>query len=173
MTLQARSSTTWAAVLLALLVPAVGHGTEFINRRDQARGNFLSAPAGIFRHYCAHCHGEDGKGQGRLWSSEMSPKPTDLTGLEADEATLANMIRDGTAAQGKSPLCPPWGRTISPQDRMRLTRYILALDGGPPQPVSSAVSAPAAREPFPWLSLLVIVAASIMLWQQRRGRAVG
>ena len=42
---------------------------EFINRRRQVQGAALTTREGLYLHYCAHCHGEQGKGDGRLWTT--------------------------------------------------------------------------------------------------------
>ena len=99
------------------------------NRREQATGAFLATPQGVYQHYCAHCHGEDGKGGGRLWTSELSPTPSDLTETSLDETALAQFIDEGSASSGRSNLCPPWGNTILTADITRLTRHILSLNG--------------------------------------------
>ncbi|MFQ5742463.1 MAG: c-type cytochrome [Acidobacteriota bacterium] len=145
--------------------PAIG-GPGFIDRRHQATGAFLATAEEIYRHYCSHCHGEDATGGGRLWASELSPEPPDLTTLEADEAYLVAAIRDGSATHGKSNLCPPWGRTISPPDVQRLARYLLEL-GGQSSPVrdQTAAASDLQRQPFPWLLMLVVFGEIAILWR--------
>ena len=124
------------AVVVSAVSPQAARGEELINRREQARQAFLATPQGLYQHYCAHCHGEDGKGGGRLWASDLPARPADLTSLGKDKQYLAAAMRDGSAAQGKSNLCPPWGRTLSPANVERLAQYIISLGGKTPTPLS-------------------------------------
>ena len=155
------------ALVTAACIPqaALGENLNIINRRDQAREAFLAAPQGIFRHYCAHCHGEDAKGGGRLWASDLSPEPPDLTVLNDKQYVIA-VIRNGSEAQGKSNLCPPWGRTISPANVERLAQYIFSLRGKnsppPPGPVTDV------RETFPWLLVSLLLGQAVVLWRMLR-----
>lgn len=153
------------AVLALVLGSGRVDGQEFINRQAQARGMFLATPRGIYDHYCAHCHGDEAKGNGRLWSSELAPTPTDLTALGASEQDVVAMIRDGSAALGKSNLCPPWGRTLSAPDIERLARYLVSLAGRtPPPPVSAARREPE-RGPFPWIPTTALLGEAVLLWR--------
>ncbi len=157
------------AVFLAVLAPRAAMGQEeLVNRRDQARGAFLATPRGIYRHYCAHCHGDDATGGGRLWTSELSPSPADLMALDTEPGDLIAAIRDGSAARGKSSLCPPWGGTISATDIERLAQYITSLaEATSPQPAAEAPTEPV-REPFPWLLSALVLAEIILLWWMLR-----
>ncbi len=72
-----------------------------------------------YQHYCAVCHGPHGKGDGQYYSDTLDPRPADLVALTAagqlSEDHLARVIREGSAAVGKSALCPPWGRVLTDQ----------------------------------------------------------
>lgn len=163
-----------SAALLAVLAPALsaislGQEDLTINRREQARGNFRATPQSLYAHYCAHCHGEDGTGGGRLWASELSPPPADLTSLGADRSYVVETIREGSAVHGKSSLCPPWERTLSAPNIERLAQYIASLSSGssgsgsseaPPELETQPI-----REPFPLLLMLVVVAEGALLWR--------
>ncbi len=167
------------ALVIVLFIAQTGHGQEIINRQEQARGMVLTTPQSIYRHYCAHCHGENATGGGRLWASELSPTPANLTMLGAGEDYLIAAIRDGSTAHGKSNLCPPWGRTISPANIERLARYVASLGGktstsGPAGAEARGSLPEPAREPFPWLLGLFIPAEVGVLWvmlQRRKGDA--
>lgn len=167
------------AFVMVLFIAQVGRGQEIVNRREQARSMVLMTPQSIYGHYCAHCHGEDATGGGRLWSSELSPTPANLTTLGADEDYLIAAIRDGSTAHGKSNLCPPWGRTISSANIERLARYVASLGGKtttspPPRARAGGSLHEPLREPFPWLLGLLIPAEVGVLWvmlQRRKGDA--
>ena len=157
-----------AALLLALATqdpaPQSPGPADFINRRDQARSAFLASPGGIYGHYCAHCHGDDARGNGRLWVSEMPANPPDLTALGEDREYLVTAIRDGSASHDKSNLCPAWGQTISSENVERLAQYIESLgdeaDGAlsSTETTESFAAEPIAEEPFPWLLSLLVLA---------------
>ncbi len=157
-----------------LAFPQGGVGEQVINRRDQASGAFLATPQGMYQHYCAHCHGEDGKGGGRLWTSELSPTPTDLTATGLDETALAKFIDEGSAASGRSNLCPPWGNTISRQNIKRLSMHILSLNGErvaaePQAPLES----PGDSAPWFWILLVIVEVLAIgLLFTRRTSRKV-
>ncbi len=157
------------AAVLAMIAPSASLGQEdlTIDRRQQARDAFLATPQGVYEHYCAHCHGDDGTGGGRLWASELSPPPADLTALGEDRDYVIEAIRDGSAVHGKSNLCPPWGSTISATNIERLAQHVVSLGGERAsemdvQPVSAS---------FPWLLLLIVLAEIALLWWMLRKEA--
>lgn len=163
-------------LMFALAVPSLAQGRKAMldqrrqlkNRRDQARKVFLATPRGIYSHYCAHCHGDDAKGSGRLWASGLEPLPADLTRSKLDQAGLAKFITNGSAAAGRSSLCPPWGRTISPPNIERLAGHIAALGGRTPaqskEPSNQQPPKPAG-ESFPWLlAALLPVELLLLAW---------
>ena len=82
----------------------------------------------VFARYCATCHGDEGKGDGQN-ASNLNPPPPDLTTSPniADAAYVRRVIAEGSAAAGRSPLSPPWGRTLSPQQIDYVSLYCIAL----------------------------------------------
>jgi mono/diheme cytochrome c family protein len=82
----------------------------------------------VFDQYCATCHGDAGKGDGQN-ASNLHPAPPDLTQSKtmADRNYVRRVIAEGSAAVGRSPLSPPWGRTLSAQQIDYVTAYCLAL----------------------------------------------
>lgn len=89
----------------------------------------------LFRQYCATCHGRDGKGDGQN-ASTLNPVPPDLTTLKPppDEAFLRRVITLGSAAIGRSPLSPPYGRSLRAQEIDDLVLYCQALGRTKPKP---------------------------------------
>lgn len=156
----------WALCLSVLISQGAAGQQDFINRREEARRATLATPQGLYVHYCAHCHGDDATGGGRLWASELSPPPADLTTIAIDRTALVAAIRDGSAAHGKSNLCPPWGRTIALPDIERLASYIASLQSSKTSTAPAAAGAPPppAREPFPWLLAGFLLAEVGLLW---------
>ncbi len=167
-----RSNVAIAFALVTIVCSLRAAAAEdLINRRDQARGAFLAAPQGIYEHYCGHCHGEDAAGGGRLWATELSASPADLTALRQPKEYILAWIRHGSAAQGKSSLCPPWGRTLSPANVERLALYIASLGSETSQrPAEPATAAESVREPFPWLLAAVLLLEIVLLGAMLRRR---
>ncbi len=82
----------------------------------------------LFHHYCATCHGDEGKGDGQN-ASNLNPPPPDLTAPKSppDPVFLRRVIAQGSAAVGRSPLSPPWGRSLREQEIDDLVLYCRAL----------------------------------------------
>ncbi len=77
----------------------------------------------IYIEHCAPCHGETGKGNGNYYASGLKPKPRDFTGpkfmKQVKDEYLIEVIKNGTAAFGKSPFCPPWGATLGEEEKIK------------------------------------------------------
>jgi mono/diheme cytochrome c family protein len=82
----------------------------------------------LFLHYCATCHGDEARGDGQN-ASNLNPPPLDLTisTRTHDAALLRKVIAEGSAAVGRSPLSPPWGRSLSRQEIEYLVTYCQSL----------------------------------------------
>ena len=88
----------------------------------------------IFRHYCAHCHGDSGAGDGQN-SFGLAVAPRNLRAAELDgrtDAELHGVIADGGAAHGLANLMPPWGQVLEPKridDLVGLIRVLPDVPG--------------------------------------------
>ncbi len=104
--------------------PALGQ--EVFNRRQQQVAASLSHPQGVYRHYCAHCHGGNAQGRGRLWVEELSPKPTNLRKLaqQKKKQYFVEAISHGSSFHRKTSYCPPWKYTLSKSTIERLAFYL-------------------------------------------------
>ena len=82
----------------------------------------------LFQQYCRTCHGDEGRGDGQN-ASNLKPPPPDLTisRNDRDAASIKKVINEGSAAIGRSPLSPPWGRNLSGEQIDDLVAYCLAL----------------------------------------------
>ncbi len=82
----------------------------------------------VFARYCATCHGDAGKGDGQN-AYTLKPPPPDFTTSKAmaDASYVRRVIMEGSAAVGRSPLSPPWGRTLSAQQVDYLVLYCQAI----------------------------------------------
>ena len=85
----------------------------------------------VFRFYCAQCHGAGGKGDGPNVTKDFPVSPRDFTNAkEMDKLTdadIKNVILDGGAAASKSPMMPPWGKTLSEADVEVLIKHLRKL----------------------------------------------
>ena len=110
--------------------PPADPSLEALRAEDQAAGLTYAQGQGkhLFDHYCATCHGDGGKGDGQN-ASNLNPPVPDLTTSRslADPAYVRRVIAEGSAAVGRSPLSPPWGRSLSPQQIEYLTQYCRSL----------------------------------------------
>ena len=100
-------------------------------RAEERAGNLTyveSQGRRLFVHYCATCHGEEARGDGQN-ASNLRPAPPDMTTstTSRDPALVRRVITEGSAAVGRSPLSPPWGRSLSPQQIDDLVAYCQAI----------------------------------------------
>ena len=100
-------------------------------RAEERAGNLTyveSQGRRLFVHYCATCHGEDAHGDGQN-ASNLKPAPPDMTtsATSRDPALVRRVITEGSAAVGRSPLSPPWGRSLSRQQVDYLVAYCQAI----------------------------------------------
>src|ERR1043166_9600921 len=88
----------------------------------RARSNYLN--------YCAACHGPEGLGNG--WNAPFLATNTTMHAnaqfmSTRPDDTLFDGISSGSYIVGKSPLMPPWGRSLTPQDIQELVGYLRTL----------------------------------------------
>jgi mono/diheme cytochrome c family protein len=136
------TSRTWHAVTVAALAltttvacrpgPQSQPGDPMLNaiRAEEREGNLTyveSQGKRLFVHYCATCHGDDARGDGQN-ASNLSPAPPDMTSRTSqDPALIRRVIAEGSAAVGRSPLSPPWGRSLSQQQIDYLVAYCQSI----------------------------------------------
>ncbi|MEN8129552.1 MAG: c-type cytochrome [Pseudomonadota bacterium] len=84
-----------------------------------------------YDHYCAQCHGAEGKGDGINATDEMpvSPRnhtdPKEMGKLTSEDVYFA--IKDGGKSVGKSSLMPRWGATMDDGDIKALVEHLNTL----------------------------------------------
>lgn len=85
----------------------------------------------VFKFYCAQCHGLAGKGDGPNVTKDFPVSPRNFTDAKEmdklSDADLKNVIMDGGPSVSKSPMMPPWGKTISEEDVDGLIVYLRKL----------------------------------------------
>lgn len=118
---------------------------DVFRRHTQEEGLTRAQTAGkrLFAHSCVTCHGEHGDGNGQN-AFNLDPKPPNFRdSLAAHPPSYwRQIIEGGSAAVGRSPLCPPRGRTLGRDDIDALIAYLQVL-AAPPTPPGSAPPRPA------------------------------
>jgi mono/diheme cytochrome c family protein len=94
---------------------------------------------GLYKEYCAQCHGFTGKGDGPA-ASGLEPKPAIHANIAFDQVPteyLYNVINHGGAAMGKSPNMPYWNLTIGQQGVADVMAYLRVTFKGAPMVASA------------------------------------
>lgn len=85
----------------------------------------------VFKFYCAQCHGLTGKGDGPNVSKDFPVSPRNFTSAEEmnklSDADIKNVVLDGGPSVSKSPMMPPWGKTLSEEDVDGLIKYLRGI----------------------------------------------
>ena len=85
----------------------------------------------VFQFYCSQCHGLTGKGDGPNVTKDFPVSPRNFTDAgEMDKlsnADLKNVILDGGPSVSKSPMMPPWGKTLTEAEVDGLVEYLRVL----------------------------------------------
>lgn len=109
------------SVILVLTTLGLAMAAE---KGDLAKGRAAYAT------YCATCHGDAGKGDGP-GAAALNPKPRDLTDraymVKLNDQYLSDIVSKGGVALGKSPLMPPWGTALKPEDIRNVIAYVRSL----------------------------------------------
>ena len=84
----------------------------------------------IYGQFCWTCHGKSGDGQGPIGKT-LNPPPRDFTKGEfkfgGTDQNIFDVISNGAASMGGSPLMAPWGAVIPEADRWALVKHIRSL----------------------------------------------
>lgn len=89
-----------------------------------------AAGAMLYGTYCASCHGPDGKGDGPV-AAALEPRPANHADHvyigSLTDAHLYQVISQGGASVGKSPLMAPWGGVVNDEGIRDLIAFIRKL----------------------------------------------
>jgi mono/diheme cytochrome c family protein len=111
--------------LAALMICGAAAVLAQTAKGDPARGKEL------YQLYCVSCHGENGDGKGPVGVT-LQPPPRDFTSAGflygGTDQDIFEVITNGAASKGGSPLMTPWGAVISEEDRWSLVRYVRSLE---------------------------------------------
>jgi mono/diheme cytochrome c family protein len=110
--------TTYAAAALALVALALGPAQAVEVEK-------------VFKFYCAQCHGLGGKGDGPNVTKDFPVSPRNFTNAtemnKLTDADIKNVILDGGPAASKSPMMPPWSKTLTEAEADTLVLYLRKL----------------------------------------------
>ncbi len=85
----------------------------------------------IFKFYCAQCHGLGGKGDGPNVTKDFPVSPRNFTDAaemnKLSDADMKNVILDGGPSVSKSPMMPPWGKTLTEEEVDGLVKHLRTL----------------------------------------------
>ena len=85
----------------------------------------------VFKFYCAQCHGLTGKGDGPNVTKDFPVSPRDFTNAKEmdklSDADLKNVILDGGPSVSKSPMMPPWGKTLTEEQVDGLVKHLRGI----------------------------------------------
>lgn len=108
----------------AFVARAEDDGTAEVKAADAARG------AQIFTQYCVTCHGPQGLGDGPVGKT-LNPPPRNFQEgkFKYGDTPRAHfeVVTNGAAAKGGSPLMAPWGAVIPEADRWSLVKFVMTL----------------------------------------------
>jgi len=125
----------WVALLLtSSLVWANGSESE----ADLRFSVLINKGAPLFIHYCSHCHGIAGDGDG--YNAEyLDKEPAELSDQEflakKSNEQIYKIINLGGRGVRKSHLMPPFGHTLSEEELWSLVAYVRFLSGDTSHPV--------------------------------------
>ncbi len=85
----------------------------------------------VYKFYCAQCHGLTGKGDGPNVSKDFPVSPRNFASAEEmnklSDADIKNVVLDGGPSVSKSPMMPPWSKTLSEEDVDGLVKHLRAI----------------------------------------------
>jgi cytochrome c oxidase cbb3-type subunit 3 len=92
---------------------------------------FASETEKVFKFYCAQCHGPTGKGDGPNVTKDFPVSPRNFTNAKEmdklSDADLKNVIMDGGPAVSKSPMMPPWSKTLTAEQVDGLVKHLRGI----------------------------------------------
>jgi cbb3-type cytochrome c oxidase subunit III len=91
------------------------------------QGTSARAGGAIFKSRCALCHGEHGKGDGKMARIIKDPPPFNLTLSGAPDEYLRQIIQQGGEAMGRSPRMPPWGKELTASQLESVIAYLKTI----------------------------------------------
>jgi cytochrome c oxidase cbb3-type subunit 3 len=128
-------------VLVAGLVAMPAFAADFELKGDAAKGE------ANYKTLCVSCHGEKGDGNGPAGAA-LNPKPTNFTDPANSERLtdewVYKMVKNGGAANGKSPMMVAWSGALNDQQIRDVAAYVLKFK---PAKAAGKTEKPAEKAP--------------------------
>jgi mono/diheme cytochrome c family protein len=123
--MRARFAVALVLVFAAATVARAADDFEAkVKAADEAKG------AKVFQQFCATCHGPAGLGDGPVGKT-LNPPPRNFQEGKFKYGDTSkdhfDVITNGAASKGGSPLMAPWGKVINEADRLALVKYVESL----------------------------------------------
>ena len=113
---------TMKLIMTAVLVGLLQWGTASADAVEAEK---------VFKFYCAQCHGLTGKGDGPNVTKDFPVSPRNFTNAaemaKLSDADVKNVILDGGPVVSKSPMMPPWGKTLTAAEVDALVTHLRKL----------------------------------------------
>lgn len=113
--------------------------TAFAGEKFELKGDATKG-AETYKTLCFTCHGEKGDGNGPAGAA-LNPKPANFTdakrAAEVDDLYIYEMIKEGGAAKGKSPLMVSWKASLDDQKIRDVAAYVRAFAPKPAAPAKA------------------------------------
>ena len=118
------ASLALALVAAAPLARAADDWEAKFKAADPARG------AQVFQQFCVTCHGPQGLGDGPVGKT-LNPPPRNFQEAKFKYGDSPkdhfDVVTNGAASKGGSPLMAPWGAVIPEADRWAVVKYVISL----------------------------------------------
>ena len=121
-------------VLIPVLAMGLLVGVADEGIASKAKKINLAAGKKVYQTYCIACHGEKGKGDGAA-AAALTPKPRNFTDTafvsKEPRMRMYNIISEGGAKNGLSPMMAAWGKAIKPDQLNDVLAYVLTFSEAP------------------------------------------
>lgn len=120
-------SAAFLLVIGSTSVVGAGGGDDAVDLSRKTPQNLIKKGKSLFAHYCAHCHGLSGDGDG-FNAEYLDKEPAELSGskfqAKKTNQQIFKVIHQGGAGVRKSHLMPVFGRTLSEAEIWALVAYV-------------------------------------------------
>ena len=118
----------FCASLVILSAASVGFADDDADEKVAAAD--AASGAKVYKMYCETCHGPAGACDGAVGKTLTPPPRNFQTGdfkYGGKDQDIYDVISNGAASKGGSPLMAPWGAVVPEADRWALVKFIHTL----------------------------------------------
>ena len=118
----------FGASLIILSAASVGFASDDAAAKVAAAD--AASGAKVYKMYCETCHGPAGAGDGAVGKTLTPPPRNFQTGdfkYGGKDQDIYDVISNGAASKGGSPLMAPWGAVVPEADRWARVKFIHTL----------------------------------------------